>query len=77
MQHDQGFTGSHWTMPPPLGDYSLRIAPVATTTRATINKTMMQNVPTFSGRFDGHRDAALLYHVHRPMEEVCGFRKSH
>ena len=42
MQHDQGFTGSHWT--PPLGDYSLRIAPAAT--RVTINTTIMQYVPT-------------------------------
>jgi hypothetical protein len=73
MQNDLGFTGSHWT--PPSGDYSLRIGLVAT--RATINKTMMQNIPSFSGCFDGHRDAALLYHVHRPMEEVCGFHKSH
>ncbi len=29
---------------PPLGNYSLRITPAAT--RATANKTMMQNVPT-------------------------------
>ena len=31
----------------------------------------------FDGRFDGHRDAAVLYRVHRPMEEVRGFHKSH
>jgi hypothetical protein len=42
MQHDQGFIGSHWT--PPLGDYSLHIAPAAA--RATANKTTIQNVPT-------------------------------
>jgi hypothetical protein len=42
MQHDRGFTRSHW-MPPP-GDYSLRIAPAAA--RATINTTKMQHVPT-------------------------------
>jgi hypothetical protein len=42
MQHVQGYTGSHWTLP--LGDYSLRIASAAT--RMTINKTTMQNVPT-------------------------------
>ena len=43
MQHDQGFfTRSHWT--PPSGDYSLRIAPAAT--RAIINITIMQNIPT-------------------------------
>ena len=40
--NDQGFTRSHWT--PTLGNYSLRIAPAAT--RATYNKTTMQNVPT-------------------------------
>ena len=39
MQHDQGFTGSHWMLP--SGDYSLRIAPSAA--RATINLTMMQH----------------------------------
>jgi len=42
MKHDQGFTGSHWS--PPSGDYLLLIAPAAT--RATANKTKMQNVPT-------------------------------
>ncbi len=42
MQHDQGFTGSHWT--PPSDDNSLRIAQAAT--RVTINTTMMQHVPT-------------------------------
>jgi hypothetical protein len=42
MDHDQGFTGSHWT--PPSGNYSLNIAPAAT--RATINTIMMQHVAT-------------------------------
>ena len=42
MQHDQGFTGSHWT--PPSGDYLLHIASAAA--RATINTTIMQTVPT-------------------------------
>jgi hypothetical protein len=42
MQHDQGFTGSHWT--PPSGNNSLRIAPLAA--RATINLTMTQHVLT-------------------------------
>ena len=42
IQHDQGFTGSHWT--PPLGNYSLRIAPVAV--MATINTMITQHVPT-------------------------------
>jgi hypothetical protein len=42
MQHDQGFTGSHWT--PPSGDYSLRISPAAA--RVTINTKIMEHVPT-------------------------------
>jgi hypothetical protein len=41
MQHDQGFTGSHWM--PPLGDYSLHITPGAA--RATINTTIVEHVP--------------------------------
>jgi hypothetical protein len=43
MQHDQGVTGSKRM--PPLGNYSLNIAPVAA--RATINTKIMQHVPTF------------------------------
>jgi hypothetical protein len=31
----------------------------------------------FAGRFDGHPVAAVRYRVHRLMEEVQGFRKSH
>jgi hypothetical protein len=42
MQHDQGFTGSHWM--PPLGDYWLRITLAAD--RAIANKTKVQNVST-------------------------------
>ena len=42
MQHNQGFTRSHWT--PPLGDNWLCIAPVAA--RVTANKTKVQNVST-------------------------------
>ena len=30
----------------------------------------------FDGRFDGHRDAAVLYRMHRLMEEVQGFHIS-
>ena len=29
----------------------------------------------FDGHFDSHRDAAVLYRVHCPMEEVQGFHK--
>jgi len=42
MQHGQGYTGSHWTLP--SGDYSLRIALAAA--RATANKTTIYYVPT-------------------------------
>jgi hypothetical protein len=35
MRHVQGYSGSHWM--PPLGDYSLCIAPAAA--RATANET--------------------------------------
>jgi len=31
----------------------------------------------FAGHFDGRRDAAVLYRTRCPMEEVCGFYKSH
>jgi Na+/melibiose symporter-like transporter len=42
MQHDQGFTRSHWT--PPSGDYSLRIAQAAA--RVTIISMIMKHIPT-------------------------------
>ena len=42
VSQDQGYFGSHWTLP--SGDYSFRIASAAA--RATINKTMMQHVAT-------------------------------
>jgi hypothetical protein len=57
-----------------LGDYSLRIAQAAT--RATINSAIMKHVPSLL--------AVLMaiamrryYCAHHPMEEVCGFHKSH
>jgi len=42
MQHVQGSSGSHWTLP--SGNYSFRIALAAA--MATYNKTTMQNVPS-------------------------------
>ena len=42
IQHVQGYSGSHWTLP--SGNYSLCIAQAAA--RATINKTTMQHAPT-------------------------------
>jgi hypothetical protein len=60
---------------PPSGDYSLHIAPVAA--RVTANKTKMQKCVHFADHFDGRGGAPLLFHTHRPMEEVHGFHKSH
>ena len=31
----------------------------------------------FAGRLDDHHNAVVLYRAHRPMEEACGFHKSH
>jgi hypothetical protein len=41
MQHVQGYSRSHWTLP--LNNYLLRIAPAAA--RATANKMTTKNVP--------------------------------
>jgi hypothetical protein len=41
MRHVQGYSRSHWT--PPLGDYSLCIAPAAA--RATGKQTTINNTP--------------------------------
>jgi hypothetical protein len=49
MQHDQGYSGSHWTTP--SSNYSLHIAPAAA--RATANKTMMKKCTNFAGHFKG------------------------
>jgi hypothetical protein len=42
MQHVHGYIGSHWMLT--SGNYLLRFPPMAA--MATINKTMMQNVPS-------------------------------
>ncbi len=42
MQHVQGYTGSHWTLP--LGNYSFCIAPEAA--RATANEQGQKHTPT-------------------------------
>ena len=31
----------------------------------------------FAGHFDGYGGMLVLYHAHRPMEEVHGFPRSH
>jgi hypothetical protein len=73
MRRVQGYLGSHWT--PPLGNYSLRIAPVAT--RATGKQTTINKYTYFAGRFDGHGNPPVRNRVHRLMEEVQGFTRSH
>ena len=73
MEDVQGYIGSHWA--PPSGDYLLRIAPAAariTANKATINKRF--HIPW---SFDGHRDAAVRYRAHRPIEVIQGYDKSH
>ncbi len=69
----QCYTQSHWTSPP--GDYLLGITPAAA--RATANITTMNECTHFSGNFDGHSGALVQCRVHRPIEEVQGFTKSH
>jgi hypothetical protein len=73
MQQVQGYTGGHWM--PPLGNYLLRIAPVAT--RATGKLTMMNKYTYFAGRFDGHCDVPVHNCAHCLMEAVQGFTRSH
>jgi hypothetical protein len=73
MQHVQGYSGSHWTLP--LGNYLLRVAPAAT--RATGKQTTINKYSYKAGRFDGHGDAPVRNRMHCPMEEVQSFTRSH
>ena len=73
MQHVQGYSGSHWT--PASGNYLLRIAPAAA--RATGKQTTINKYTYKAGRFDGHGDVPVWYHVHRLMEAIQGFTRSH
>jgi hypothetical protein len=72
-QHVQGYSRSRWT--PALGDYLLCIAPEAA--RATGKQTTINKYTYKAGRFDGHGDAPVRNCVHRPMEKVHGFTRSH
>ncbi len=73
MQRVQGYYGSHWT--PASGDYSLCIAPAAT--RATGIQTTINKHTCKDGHFDGHGGALVRNRVHRLMEEVQSFNRSH
>jgi hypothetical protein len=72
MRHVQGYLGSHW---PPLGNYSLRIAPAAA--RATGKQTTINKYTYFAGHFDGHGNAPVRNRAHCPMGEVLSFTRSH
>jgi hypothetical protein len=73
MRHVHGYSGSQWT--PALGDYLLRIAPAAA--RATGIQTTINKHTCKAGHFDGHGDAPVRNHTHRPMKEVQSFTRSH
>jgi hypothetical protein len=73
MQHVQGYSGSHWT--PALGNYLLRIAPRGA--RATGKQTTINKYTYKAGRFDGHGNAPVCNRMHRLMEEVQSFTRSH
>jgi hypothetical protein len=73
MQIVQGYSGSHWT--PALGNYSLCIAPAAT--REKGKQTTIHKYTYKAGCFDGHDNAPVSNHMHRPMEEVQSFTRSH
>ncbi len=72
MRHVQGYSESHWM--PPLGNYLLCIAPAAA--RATGKQTTIKKYTYKAGPFNGHVDAPVRNHTHRPMEEVQGFTRS-
>jgi hypothetical protein len=73
MRHVQGYSGSHWM--PASGDYLLCIAPAAA--RVTGKQTTINKYTYKAGCFDGHGDALVRNCVHRPMEEVQSFTRSH
>jgi hypothetical protein len=73
MRHVQGYSGNHWT--PASGNYLLRIPPAAA--RATGIQTTINKYTCKAGRFDGHGNAPVRSHMHRLMEEVHSFTRSH
>jgi hypothetical protein len=73
MRHVQGYSGCHWMLP--SGNFLLRIAPAAA--RATGKQTTINKYTSKGGRVDGHGNAPVRNRVHRPMEEVQSFTRSH
>jgi hypothetical protein len=68
-----GLLRKPWT--PPLGNYLLRIAPVAA--RTTGKQTTINKYSYKAGHFNGHGGAPVQYRAYHPMEEVQGFTRSH
>jgi hypothetical protein len=66
MQHVQGYSESHWTLP--SGNYLLCMAPAAA--RETANKTTTKKNTKKTGHFDGRGGAPVQYRAHCPIEEV-------
>jgi hypothetical protein len=60
---------------PPSGNYLLCIAPAAA--RATAKKKRTKTYTYFAGCFDGYGDAPVGYLMHRLIEEVQSFTRSH
>jgi hypothetical protein len=73
MRHVHGYSGSHWT--PASGDSFHHIAPAAA--RATGIQTTINKYTCKAGHFDGHGDAPVRSRMHRLMEEVQSFTRSH
>jgi hypothetical protein len=72
MRHVQSYSGSHWTLQ--LGNYLLRIAPVAA--RATGKQPTINKYTYKAARFNGHGNVPVRNCAHCPMEEVQDFTRS-
>jgi hypothetical protein len=73
---DQGNIGSLWTLP--SGDYSLHIAPRATSHKDDNQQNNDEkNMHYIAGYFNGHRDVVVQYRVYCQVEEVQGFTRIH
>jgi hypothetical protein len=68
MRNVQGYLGSHWT--PVSGNYSLCMAPAAA--RATGIQTTINKYTYKDSYFDGHGNAPVRNHAHRPIENGGG-----
>ena len=75
MQHNQGFEGSQKPLDAAITQLLASYQPGSRQGNNLHNDNA--TCTHFAGHFDGHRDTAVLYRTHRPMEEVHGFHKSH